>query len=90
MDRQALVRLELEAGILQRLLDKGELCVSEFRCLDCNSKRCVWKLCLMNCGKHVKADSSQCRHCEHCGNLRIPISTTLTITSEIINHQETT
>ncbi len=90
MDRHALVRLELEAGILQRLLDKGELCVSEFRCLDCNSKRCVWKLCLMNCGKHMQADSSQCRHCELCGNPQTPLSTELNHTSTIITHQETT
>jgi len=45
------VRLEISADRLHGLLKMGALCAADFRCLDCESKQCVWRLCLMNCIK---------------------------------------
>jgi len=47
------VRLEISADRLQGLLKMGVLCAADFRCLDCESKRCVWRLCLASCIKHL-------------------------------------
>lgn len=46
------VRLEISADRLHELLKVGALCASDFRCLDCESKQCVWRLCLVSCVKH--------------------------------------
>ncbi len=65
-DVQGRIRLEMESGTLYRLLVSGALCVSEFRCLDCESKTCVWRLCLMSCGE--KMNPGGCRNCGGCPN----------------------
>jgi len=43
------VRLEIDAIRLRELLSAGVLCAADFRCLDCESRQCVWRSCLMNC-----------------------------------------
>lgn len=43
------LRLEVSVETLSRLLASGQLCAADFRCLDCESKQCVWRLLLMNC-----------------------------------------
>ncbi len=48
------VRLELPATVLQRLLAAGQLHTQDFRCLDCHSKHCVWRLCLQNSAHELK------------------------------------
>ncbi len=45
------VRLELEARTLARLMAAGLLCVADFRCLDGMSHRRVWHLCLRNAAR---------------------------------------
>jgi len=60
------IRLEMESGTLYRLLKSGALCASDFRCLDCESKTCVWRLCLMSCGEKMKPGG--CRNCGGCPN----------------------
>ncbi len=47
------VRLEISADRLRRLLQTGAVCVEDFRCLDCESKHCVWRLCLTNCTNRI-------------------------------------
>jgi hypothetical protein len=43
------IRLEINAEKLRYLLNSGALCAADFRCLDCQSKQCVWKICLTDC-----------------------------------------
>lgn len=43
------IRLEINTEKLHYLLNSGALCAADFRCLDCQSKQCVWKLLLKNC-----------------------------------------
>lgn len=43
------VKLAINTNVLARLFEKGEICVSDFQCLDCPSKQCVMKLCLKTC-----------------------------------------
>ena len=60
------IRLEMESGALYRLLVSGVLCAADFRCLDCESKTCVWRLCLMSCGGKMNPEG--CRNCGGCPN----------------------
>ena len=43
------VRLEIKASTLKLLLEKRQICASDFRCLDCSSKACIKELCLQTC-----------------------------------------
>ena len=43
---QGQVRLELPAETLFHLLNNGQVSAKNFRCLDSDSKRCVWRLLL--------------------------------------------
>ncbi len=45
------VRVEVAEETLCRLLRAGQLCAAELRCLDCESKQCLWRLCLESCLK---------------------------------------
>jgi len=60
------IRLEMESGVIYRLLVSGALCASDFHCLDRESKTCVWRLCLMSCGE--KMNPGSCRNCGGCPN----------------------
>lgn len=46
-----MVQLEIEAGKLEALISSGDLCVADLRCLNSESKTCVWRLCLASCTK---------------------------------------
>jgi hypothetical protein len=48
------VRVEITEETLTRLLAKGHVCAADFRCLDCKSKQCLWRLCLKSCAKNYK------------------------------------
>lgn len=43
------VQLEISIDKLESLFSKGELCATEIRCLNGESKRYLWKLCLSAC-----------------------------------------
>ena len=60
------IRLEMTPEVLYRLLASGALCAADFRCLDCESKTCVWRLCLMSCKEEVGLGG--CRNCGGCPN----------------------
>ena len=64
------LRLELSAETLLRLLASGELCVADFRCLDCESKQCVWRLLLMSSEKTLNAGTGCNGRCRECGRSR--------------------
>lgn len=61
------LRLELSAAALLRLLIRRQLCAADFRCLDCESKHCVWRLLLMSSAKTLQPAAGydgQCARCE--------------------------
>jgi len=43
------IRVEITEETLLRLLNGGQVCAADFRCLDCKSKQCLWRLCLRSC-----------------------------------------
>jgi len=43
------VRLEMSEKTLKSLLTANQVCAADFRCLDCASKQCMWRLCLESC-----------------------------------------
>lgn len=45
----ASVRVEIEAETLLDLLRGRPVCAADLRCLDCESKRRLWQLCLRAC-----------------------------------------
>jgi hypothetical protein len=47
------VRLEMSEDMLRRLLTAGQVCAADFRCLDCESKQCLWRLCLESCATNL-------------------------------------
>ncbi len=47
------LKLELSASTLLSLIESGQICVNDFRCLDCESKYCVRELVLRSCAKQV-------------------------------------
>ena len=47
------VRVEISTATVSRLLVEGQVCAAEFRCLDCRSKQCLWRLCLQSCACKV-------------------------------------
>jgi len=49
------VRIALSAEKLQELMRSGALCAGDMHCLDCESKQCVWRICLRACLKHLVA-----------------------------------
>jgi len=49
------VRLEISADKLLDLISTGALYATDVRCLDCESKQCVWRICLRSCIKHFMA-----------------------------------
>jgi hypothetical protein len=64
------VRVQVDAKTLNRLLAAGQVCAADFRCLDCKSKQCIWRLCLLNCANKLKTrmatesdHESLCRFC---------------------------
>lgn len=48
-DAEQRVRLEMSEKTLKSLLTAGQVCAADFRCLDCKSKQCLWRLCLESC-----------------------------------------
>lgn len=66
------LRLEVSAQTMLRLLANGQLRAADFRCLDCESKQCVWRLLLMSCKKTLNAESDcNCKgNCSECGGSR--------------------
>ena len=61
------LRLEVSAQTLLRLLAGGQLCAADFRCLDCESKQCVWRILLMSCEKTLHAAAGCNGSCNQCG-----------------------
>lgn len=47
------VRLEMSEKTLKSLLTAGQVCAADFRCLDGESKQCLWRLCLETCAVAV-------------------------------------
>ena len=43
------LQVEIDAAKLLELLRDHQLCASDLRCLDPESKRCLWGLCLLAC-----------------------------------------
>ncbi|ABV87532.1 hypothetical protein [Shewanella pealeana] len=48
-----------EAKIAQ-LIQQGQLCAADFKCLDSETKQAVWQLCLWSCEKRIHCD----KHCQ--------------------------
>ncbi len=51
--------VQLEVGIekLESLFAKGELCAADIRCLNCDSKKSIWNLCLKSCARRSATDT---------------------------------
>ena len=52
-EKKTNIRVEMSADTIARLLAEGRVCAAEFRCLDCRSKQCLWRLCLESCANYV-------------------------------------
>jgi hypothetical protein len=70
------LRLEMSEEMLSRLLTIGQVCAADFRCLDCESKQCLWRLCLESCATNVTCGmGTQSGHngwCRVCGRTKKP------------------
>ena len=72
MNEKLGVRVEIAEETLARLLTAGQVCAAELRCLDCQSKQCLWRICLESCARSLGKDfknSTACKQiCCVCGN----------------------
>jgi hypothetical protein len=50
------LRIEIAEETLTRLITDGQVCAADLRCLDCESKQCLWRLCLKSCTNHRAPD----------------------------------
>ena len=64
------LRLELSAETLLRLLASEELCAADLRCLDCETKHCLWRLLLMSCAKTINTGTACNGCCAECGRAK--------------------
>ena len=61
-----LIQLEVSLEKLESLFSKGEVCASDVHCLNCESKDCIWSMCLaccadrMNCQLKDESISKSC------------------------------
>jgi len=66
-----MMRVEVTEEMLTRLLAAGQVCAADFRCLDCTSKQCLWRLCLESCTNRVSTtiglESGPEGFCRTCG-----------------------
>jgi hypothetical protein len=76
MSANATLRIEITEEMMQRLLDGGQVCASDLNCLDCESKHCLWRLCLKSCAR---------RHNGTCDGRRIPVLTNRRETQAVEN-----
>ncbi|MEC4724011.1 hypothetical protein HWQ46_00395 [Shewanella sp. D64] len=51
--RTSQVNLSISADKLAKLIQAGDICAADFRCLDSDSKQIVWQLCLLCCSQRV-------------------------------------
>ncbi|TRY15020.1 hypothetical protein FN961_06815 [Shewanella hanedai] len=61
--RDSQVNLSISADKLAKLIQSGELCAADFRCLDQDSKHTVWQLCLLCCSQRVGCVKSCSQTC---------------------------
>ena len=52
------IQLEIEIDKIESLVRRGEICVADIRCLNCESKRCLWQICLESCVNRVECQFS--------------------------------
>nr|WP_258406036.1 hypothetical protein [Shewanella acanthi] len=57
---QERIHLSISVDKLAQLIRNGSLCAADFTCLDTQSKRQVWKLCLSCCQNGLSC--AQCTH----------------------------
>lgn len=63
-----LVNIAVPVEKLAELIGKGQLCAADFSCLDAESKKQVWQLCLWSCKQKVHC--SKACHNESCSHSR--------------------
>jgi hypothetical protein len=67
------IQLEIGLDKLETLIEKGELCAADVRCLNSASKECIWNLCLCVCARRLQCNiaSSTLHECckQHADNL---------------------
>ncbi len=55
-EQEGRIRLELGTNTFLRLIEERQLCAADFHCLDCESKRHVWRLYLTACVKCMQKE----------------------------------
>ena len=55
-ENQDVVQIEIGIEKLESLFNKGEVCATDFRCMNCESKKCIWNLCLTSCARRMQCD----------------------------------
>ena len=57
-DQDVTLKLEIKRSTLKRLLESKQVCASDFRCMDCITKRNIQELCLETCLKCLSHSSN--------------------------------
>ncbi|MGS0693360.1 hypothetical protein [Shewanella sp. 0m-4] len=59
------LNISISEDKIAKLIQQGVLCAADFKCLDSDTKKAVWQLCLWSCEKRIHCDK-QCQ--DHCKN----------------------
>ncbi|MDH0448730.1 MULTISPECIES: hypothetical protein [Shewanella] len=57
------INLSISEEKLAQLIREGKLCAADFSCLDSQSKRKVWQLCLICCQKRISCQQCTQTNC---------------------------
>ncbi len=58
------LNISLPYEVLANLIKAGALCAADFRCLDQNTKRRVWQICLTSCKQRIHCQHQSCQDCD--------------------------
>ncbi|MEB8434004.1 hypothetical protein OO007_17325 [Cocleimonas sp. KMM 6892] len=58
LEHDVTLKLEIKRSTLKRLLETKQVCASDFRCMDCITKRNIQELCLETCLKCLAHSSN--------------------------------
>ena len=75
-EKEAVVRLEINLEKLESLFSSGLLCAADIRCLNRESKKHIWNLCLGSCSRCLikcKHPSLGCHAVEDVHGMRVSL-----------------
>lgn len=69
VEKQEYVQIGIDIKKLESLFNQGLLCVADIHCLNNDTKKCIWELCLTACSKRMDCHLTHAECHADCGCL---------------------